>query len=399
MNDQPRARSAEVPGGDAVAKLGDIAAAAGLRRIAILAWRDLDDPEAGGSEIHAAHVASLWGQAGIEVTMRTSHAPGRPQVAWRDGYRVIRKAGRYMVFPRAAFSEMMGWHGASDGLVEIWNGMPWFSPVWARRPRVVWLHHVHDTMWEMTLPPRLARLGRNLEFRVAPPLYRRTPVVTLSESSKAELVERLHFKPARVDVVPPGVDPRFTPGAELAPEPLVVAVGRLVPVKRYDLLLDALAIARERHPGLRAVVVGEGYERPRLEALRTELGAQDWCSLPGYVTDQELVDLYRRAWVVASASAHEGWGMTLTEAAACGTPAVATRIPGHEDAVRNGVTGVLVDDARDLGGAIGRVLADRTMRDRLGAAARERAAELTWAATARGTLEVLAAEAIRRCGK
>ena len=123
--------------------------------------------------------------------MRTSYAPGHPQVTWRDGYRVIRKAGRYMVFPRAAFSEMMGWHGASDGLVEIWNGMPFFSPVWARRPTVAWLHHVHDTMWEMTLPPRLARVGRTIEFRVAPPLYRRTPIVTLSESSKQELVDRL----------------------------------------------------------------------------------------------------------------------------------------------------------------------------------------------------------------
>ena len=140
---------------DVVDKLGDLAATAGLRRIAILAWRDLDDPEAGGSELHASRVASLWAEAGIEVTMRTSYAAGHPQVTWRDGYRVIRKAGRYLVFPRAAFSEMMGWHGASDGLVEIWNGMPFFSPLWARRPTVAWLHHVHDSMWEMTLPPRL----------------------------------------------------------------------------------------------------------------------------------------------------------------------------------------------------------------------------------------------------
>ena len=173
--------------------------------------------------------------------MRTSYAPGHPQVTWRDGYRVIRKAGRYMVFPRAAFSEMMGWHGASDGLVEIWNGMPFFSPVWARRPTVAWLHHVHDTMWEMTLPPRLARLGRTIEFRVAPPLYRRVPIVTLSDSSKRELVDRLHFSPNRVTVVPPGIDPRFSPGGAKSPTPLVVAVGRLVPVKRFHALIDALA--------------------------------------------------------------------------------------------------------------------------------------------------------------
>ena len=120
FRDRSRPRPARGPddsGGrpDVIAKLGDIAATAGLRRIAILAWRDLDDPEAGGSELHASRVAALWAEAGIEVTMRTSYAAGHPQVSWRDGYRVIRKAGRYLVFPRAAFSEMMGWHGASDG--------------------------------------------------------------------------------------------------------------------------------------------------------------------------------------------------------------------------------------------------------------------------------------------
>jgi glycosyltransferase involved in cell wall biosynthesis len=385
-----------VPDEDVVAKLGDIAAGAGLRRIAILAWRDLDDPEAGGSEVHAANVAALWGRAGIEVTFRTSYAPGHPQVSWRDGYRVIRKAGRYMVFPRAAFSEMMGWHGASDGLVEIWNGMPFFSPVWARRPSVTWLHHVHDTMWEMTLPPRLARVGRTIEFRVAPPLYRRTPIVTLSQSSKRELVDRLGFAAANVTVVNPGVDPRFSPGGTRSPVPLVVAVGRLVPVKRFDAVISAVAACRARLPELRAVIVGEGYDRGVLEARRRELDADAWLSLPGLLSDAELLDLYRRAWVVTSASVHEGWGMTLTEAAACGTPAVASRIPGHEDAVRHEETGLLADDAPGFAAALQRLLTDDALRTRLGAAARERAEQLTWGATARGTLDVLAAEAIRR---
>jgi glycosyltransferase involved in cell wall biosynthesis len=381
---------------EAVAKLGDIAATAGLRRVAILAWRDLDDPEAGGSELHAARVAALWAEAGIEVTLRTSHAPGHPQVSWRDGYRVIRKAGRYLVFPRAAFSEMMGWHGASDGLVEIWNGMPFFSPLWARRPRVVWLHHVHDTMWEMTLPPRLAKLGRTIEFRVAPPLYRSSSIVTLSESSKQELVEKMHLSHSAITVVPPGVDPTFTPAGTRAATPLVVAVGRLVPVKRFHLLIDALSAVKATQPALRAVIVGEGYEREALERQIAELRAESWITLPGRVDDSELVDLYRRAWLVASASAHEGWGMTITEAAACGTPAVATRIAGHADAVVDGRTGILVDDPSGLAPAIERLVADDRFRAQLSAAALEHAGRFTWGATACGTLQALAAEALRR---
>jgi glycosyltransferase involved in cell wall biosynthesis len=381
---------------DVVGKLGDLAATAGLRRIAILAWRDLDDPEAGGSELHASRVASLWAEAGIEVTMRTSYAAGHPQVTWRGGYRVIRKAGRYLVFPRAALSEMMGWHGASDGLVEIWNGMPFFSPWWARRPTVTWLHHVHDSMWDMTLPPRLARLGRRVEFGIAPRLYRRTPIVTLSSSSKLELVQKLRLRPEQITVVPPGVDASFSPGGERSPTPLVVAVGRLVPVKRLHLLIDALAGIRPRQPLLQAVLVGEGYERESLETHVHEVGADDWITFAGRVDSASLIDLYRRAWVLASASAHEGWGMTITEAGACGTPAVVTRIAGHADAVVHDRTGLLVDDPLQLGPAIERVLTDNELRASLSAHALEHAGRFTWEATARGTLEVLGNEVLRR---
>jgi glycosyltransferase involved in cell wall biosynthesis len=365
----------------------------------MLAWRDLDDPEAGGSEVHASKIAALWGEAGIEVTMRTSHAPGYPTVSWRDGYRVIRKGGRYMVFPRAAFSEMMGWHGASDALVEIWNGMPFFSPVWARRPHVTWLHHVHDTMWEMTLPPRLAKLGRTMEYRIAPPLYRRTPIVTLSESSKRDLTTKLGFKEKRVQVVSPGIEPRFSPGGQKAPYPLVVAVGRLVPVKRFGDLIDALVAIKTRLPGLRAIIIGDGYEREMLEAQLREKSASSWIALPGRVDDGTLIEAYRRAWVVASASAHEGWGMTITEAAACGTPSVATRIAGHEDAVADGVSGILADDGPTFAAALERVLADDQLRARLSNGALDHAAAFTWGATALGTLEVLANETIRRRGR
>ena len=141
---------------DSARTLGDIAAGAGLRRIHLLAWRDLDDEEAGGSEVHAHTVARLWSEAGIEVTMRTSFAVGQPPTAVRDGYRVVRRAGRYLVFPRTALAAATGRMGPRDGLVEIWNGMPFLSPVWGRGPRVTWLHHVHAEMWQMMLPGPLA---------------------------------------------------------------------------------------------------------------------------------------------------------------------------------------------------------------------------------------------------
>jgi glycosyltransferase involved in cell wall biosynthesis len=374
-------------------EIAAIADRAGLRRIHILAWRDLDDPEAGGSELHASTIARIWARAGLHVTMRSSAAAGHPAYAERDGYRVVRKSGRYAVFPRTALSGIVGRTGERDALVEVWNGMPFFSPVWAKCPRVVFLHHVHAEMWRMVLKPRiLGRLGEMVEFNVAPPFYRRSRIVTLSSSSKQEIVEMLRLPENNISVVSPGVDPRFTPGETRSPHPLVVAAGRLVPVKRFELLIDALIELRELHPNLEAVIVGEGYERPALEARIRAAGAADWLTLPGHVSDDELLSLYRRAWVLASTSLREGWGMTVTEAAACGTPSVVTRIAGHLDAVEHGSSGFLADGP-ELTRHLDLVLRDECLRQQLGKGALELASRFTWETTARGTLGVLASTA------
>jgi glycosyltransferase involved in cell wall biosynthesis len=376
---------------DASAKaLSSMVATSDVRRVDVVAWRDLDDPEAGGSELHAHEVLSRWAAAGIDVRLWTSRVDGAAREIRRDGYRVSRRSGRYAVFASTAFGGFSGQIGTGDAVVEIWNGMPFLTPLWSRRPRVVFLHHVHAEMWQMVLSRRLASLGNALEQRIAPPLYRSTSIVTLSESSKAEMVERLRFAPAQVRVAPPGIDARFSPGGAKQPQPLIVAVGRLVPVKRFDLLVDALVRVRAEHPTLSAVIVGEGYERTALEDQIRAAGAGEWLTLPGRLDDSTLVDLYRRAWLVASTSLREGWGMTLTEAAACATPAVATRIAGHSDAVDDGVSGLLVDSMDEFVDATGRVIHDDVLRRRLSLGATRQAERFTWGATAALTFDALA---------
>jgi glycosyltransferase involved in cell wall biosynthesis len=375
-----------------VAKIGDLAAEAGLRRIHVLAWRDLDDIEAGGSELHADRVARLWAEAGLDVTMRTSFSAGSPSEAVRSGYRVIRRGGRYMVFPRAVLAELTGGHGIRDGLVEIWNGMPFLSPAWARHPRVVWIHQPHTELWDRVLPRGRAAAGRVFERDLAPRLYRSTPVVTLSETVRRQLVDGFRLRPERVHVVPPGVDDRFVPNPRARdPEPLLVAVGRLTAAKQFDRVIRVVARLRERAPA-RLVIAGSGTEMDRLQSMVSALGAEDWCELAGHIDDGALTSLYQRAWVLLSASSAEGWGMTITEAAACGTPSVVSDVAGHADAVADGETGHLAARDVDFVDALERLIVDRGHRERLGETARARAARLTWERTAHDTLAVLAGE-------
>ena len=376
--------------------IGAAAADAGIRHVHVVAWRDLDDVEAGGSEIHAAAVCREWAAAGLEVTCRTSFAQGQPPDIVRDGYRVERRAGRYLVFPRAAASAVAGRQGRHDALIEIWNGMPFFAPLWSTRPRLTFVHHVHGAMWRMVLPPRLAAAGEFMERRIAPPIYRRSQIVTLSESSKSELVEDLGFRDDRVAVVPPGIDDRFRPAGSRAPAPTVLAVGRLVPAKRFDALIVAAAQVKERVPELRLDIVGEGMERRNLEAVVDRLGAGDWITLVGRCDDDELVARYRSAWLLASASSHEGWGMSITEAAACGTPAVVTDIAGHRDAVADGETGLRCPDVRAMAPAMADLLLDDDRRQRMGVAALHRAERFTWGGTASTLMDLLAAQARSR---
>jgi glycosyltransferase involved in cell wall biosynthesis len=380
-----------------VSGIDDLAAdllAAGTRSIHVLAWRDLDDAEAGGSEVHADEFMRRWAAAGLDIVHRTSAAVGQPAIARRHGYGVIRRGSRYTVFPRAAVAEALGTMGRSDALVEIWNGVPWFGPIWYRRPRITIVHHVHGPMWDQILPRPLATMGRALETRVAPPFYRGGATVTPSESTREELLE-IGFRPDRVTAVPNGVEEYFTPGGERSSSPLVLAVGRFAPVKRFHLALEAAAEARRTVPELRLRLVGDGPLAGELRSWVAANGATEWVEFAGYVDRRDLPNEYRRAWAVLSASLAEGWGLSLTEAAACGTPAVATDIRGHRSSVIDGETGLLAAPER-LGEALRNLLVDRAVRERLGTAAQQRTRSLTWERSATGVLEVLRGEVLGR---
>ncbi len=373
------------------------AARSGITRVHLLAFRDRDDPEAGGSEVHAAQVASHLAAAGLEVEHHTGRVRGRPDEVERDGVFVHRHGGRLGVFPRTMLALRRSHLGAGDGIVEIFHGIPFFAPLWARcTPQVAVVHHVNLGNWHNLLPPPGAAVGHLLERLAVPVVYRGRPIVAISASTRAEVLDAYRSAPERVPVAWCGVDPAFTPGGERAPDPLVVAVARMMPAKAIPDLVAAFATVRRCVPTARLVLVGDGPTRPAVQAAVRAHGLDAAVELTGHVTDEELVRWYQGAWVVASASRREGFGLTFTEAGACGTPAVATRIPGHVDAIVDGTTGFLGDDAPAIADALVRVLEDPELRARLGAGALAHAATFRWELGAQVVLETLCDDADRR---
>jgi glycosyltransferase involved in cell wall biosynthesis len=376
-------------------RMAQRAAAAGIRRLHVLAFRDRDDPHAGGSEEHATQVCTELARAGLDVTLRTGRVPGAPTHVEREGFRVVRRGGRVGVFPTTVLDERLGRLGAADGIIEIFHGVPFFAPLWTRTPQVGLVHHVHLGTWDDLLPGWPGRIGHLVERVAVPAVYRRRALVTAAASARDEIVAHYGADPARITIAHHGIAERFSPGGQRSSVPLVLTVTRLMPQKGVEELIQALVRAKAAVPEVEATIVGDGPHRERFQKAAADAGA-GWIHWAGRVSDDELVEWYRRAWVVASASRREGFGLTLTEAAACGTPTVATRISGHVDAVDDGRSGLLADGTDELADRIVDVLTDRSLRDRLGAGALDHARRFRWDESAATLLEALCEEAERR---
>jgi len=350
------------------------------RNILFIAWRDLANRRAGGSEVLVDRLASGMLARGHRVTLLC----GGP-VAERP-YRVVRNGGTYSQFLRAPVAYLRNFRD-SDLIVEVCNGMPYLSPLWCRRPVLCLVNHVHTELWSIRFRPPVSTIGRNIERVVMPWVHRRNLFLTVSEST-AEGLRGMGVGPDRIRQICNGVE-EPDPPAPRSPEPLFLAIGRLTDYKRLDLLLRLWD--RVRHVvGGRLVIAGDGPERPRLEAL-----AGPGVQFTGRVSEQEKHRLLCSAWLLMHPALIEGWGIVVAEAAIRGTPAVAFDVPGLRDSVVHGQTGMLVQTEGQFASAWASLAINQRRREQLGRAARTRALRLHWSAAVEGFAEV-ADEAIKR---
>lgn len=343
-------------------------------RIVVLNWRDVEHPQAGGAEQYMHQIAKRWVEVGARVTWLTARAPGQGRSAVIDGIEVVRAGGPLSVYPWTALA-LLRRFGRIDYVVDCQNGIPFFSPLVVEKdvPIVQVIHHVHQDQFANRFGPVLAAVGRFLEGRGTRAVYGARAIAAVSPSTRQELRRRLRFR-GPIHIVPNGNDCTPEVRAPRDPEPTITVVTRLVPHKRVDVLLSQLAVAAAAEPKLRVDIVGDGPERVRLQTLAAELGLGEVVTFHGYQPDEVRDELLRRAWLTMSTSHHEGWGLSIIEAAAYGVPTLALRVPGVRDSVVNGSTGWLVDEVGQFGAAA--VIALRELADE------QRAREITAACQA-----------------
>jgi glycosyltransferase involved in cell wall biosynthesis len=339
-------------------------------RVLFVAWRDLAHPKAGGSEVLVDVLARGLQDRGHEVTLLC----GGP-IAPRP-YPVVDNGSTYGQYLMAPIRYQRRFRDV-DIVVDVVNGMPFFSPLWRRKPKVVLVTHVHTDQWADYFPKPIAAVFRTVEQRGLQIAYRRTRFVTISPSTADDL-EKLGIDRARTQVMWLGaqLEEPSEPVARSS-EPMFVALGRLAPNKRLDLLLD-LWTRVSATTGGRLSIIGDGPEREHLaERIRTE-PALSGVVLEGRVDEARKATLLREAWMLVHTADHEGWGLVIPEAGLCSTPSLAYDVPGVKDAVQNGVTGVLVNSDDAFVAEWIALAGDAERRASLGAQAAERAAAFTW---------------------
>jgi glycosyltransferase involved in cell wall biosynthesis len=378
-------------------------------RVVIVNWRDPWHPEAGGAERYAWETARALAAGGASVSFLTARGAGQSGGEHRDGIEIIRRGGRFTVYPRA-----LGWLAArrrsADVVVDCQNGIPFFTPlVLPRRvPVLCVVHHVHTAQFGVHFPPWLAWTGRLLEGPASRAVYRRHGCVAVSPSTVTAMRGRLRWtgdiylipngspapEPSPVEEPSP-VQAPLPPAANRDPgqPPRLAWIGRLVAHKRAELVLPVAA------RGFTIEVIGRGPVAAALAAaVAAAPGLAGSVRLHGFLTEEEKQAVVSQSLLHLNTSQGEGWGLVVLEAAALGVPTVAYDVEGLRDAVQDGRTGWLVRDGEELADVVERAakeLADTGRRAEVAAACRAWAARLSWERSTARMCAMVAASAAR----
>lgn len=352
-------------------------------------WRDTKNPEGGGSERYVESMARGLVERGHQATIFCAEHDRAPRDEVVDGVRFIRRGSKLDIYARAFLGIVFRRFGAFDLIVDVQNGLPFFTRLATRKPVVVLVHHVHREQWPVVYPGLMGKVGWWIESWLAPRIYRHSKYVAVSSATREELIG-LGVDRERISIVHNGNDPAPAVDYERSAAPRICVVGRLVPHKQVEHAIDAVAALTEEFPTLVLDVVGAGWWDEELRAYARDQGVADRVEFHGFVDDKTKHEIYAQSWLMALPSLKEGWGIVIGEAGTHSTPTVAYRSAGGtNESIDDKDSGILVDSHHEFIDAIRQLIADDERRGFLGQGALEKSHKFTWANSQKEFAQVL----------
>jgi len=331
-------------------------------KILVINWQDIKNPRAGGAEVHLHDFFGRIARMGHEVTVIVSGFKGAPKEETIDGMKFYRIGGRnYFNFVLPFFYWTKFHRIDFDVIVLDINKIPFFTLLLEKKPKVGIAHHLFGKSIFLEVPRPMALyvyLTELLFFKFA----RNIPFIAVSPSTAEELKKR-GVKHVRIIYNCVDSEKFHVLGIPKTPYPSVTYLGRITKYKSIDHLIDAFRIVKRDVPDAKLTIVGEGPYREKLMNYAQGLNVE----FTGFVPEEKKIEILNRSWVVVNPSIKEGWGLTVIEANACGTPVIAANSPGLKDSVKNGETGILYPygDIQKLAKEIIRILTDKELRETL----------------------------------
>ncbi len=359
-------------------------------KILVFNWKDIKHPYAGGAEVNIHEQAKRWVKSGHKVVQFSPKFRGAKPFEVIDGVEIFRGGGRFSVYIIAFFYYLFCLRKQCDVIIDIENGIPFFTPLFSRKPKVCIMHHVHQDVFFRELPFCIAWVPLLLERYGLRIFYRNTKFIAVSETTRGNMVRMLGINLANIDVVYNGLNHKdFITNVAKTKNPSIIYFGRLMKYKRIDLLVDIFAAVLKQVPDARLYIAGTGIVEDDLKLKVKNMNLDAKVYFYGYVDDAKKRDILKSSWLFVNPSSMEGWGVTVIEANAVGVPALAFNVPGLSEAIKNNETGFVVENEAQMVDQIVRVLRDNKLRNRLGNNALAWSKKFSWDEAANRTLKIL----------
>ena len=337
-----------------------------------LQWRDIKHPSAGGAEVYMHQICRRLSQKGHKVHAITSWHPGLKRIEVIDGY-IVQRIGDHDSYILHIPNMLRVYRNWPHVIIEDTSKIPLFTPILylsRKIPVIAVVHHLNRDIYFQELPLFKAIIAFILE-RAMPKLYTDLPntyLISVSKSTKQELI-RLGAKPQRICIILNGVDYNLHnshthASKSKSPCPVVLWFSRYKRYKQPYHALIAFVLASKRIPNMKMIIAGKGTKilRKIVDSLQLEN-----VEVLGEVKEKMKAKLMQQAWVLICTSRKEGFGLTVLEANAHGTPAVSYDVPGLRDSIKNMKTGILVPygDIKALSKALTTLLKDQELLQKM----------------------------------